>query len=85
VVSINRGAKDGLEPGHVLALYRSTTIIRDRSVGPYYMGDPRTPPFPLPEERYGLLMVFRVFENLSYALTLNVERAVAPGDVAAKP
>ena len=85
VVSLNKGAKDGLEPGHVLALYRSTTIIRDRSVGPYYMGDVRTPPFPLPEERYGLLMVFRVFENLSYALTLNVERAVAPGDVAAKP
>jgi hypothetical protein len=85
VVSINRGAKDGLEPGHVLALYRSTTIVRDRSVGPYYMGDVRTPPFPLPEERYGLMMVFRVFENLSYALTLNVERQVAPGDVVAKP
>jgi hypothetical protein len=85
VVSLNKGAKHGLEPGHVLALYRSTTIIRDRSVGPFYMGDPRTPPFPLPEERYGLLMVFRVFENLSYALTLGVERQVAPGDVAAKP
>jgi hypothetical protein len=85
VVSINRGAKDGLEPGHVLAISRSTTIVRDRSVGPYYMGDVRTPPFPLPEERYGLLMVFRVFENLSYALTLNVERQVAPGDVVAKP
>jgi len=85
VVSINRGAKDGLEPGHVLALYRSTTIVRDRSVGPYYLGGVRTPPFPLPEERYGLMMVFRVFENLSYALTLNVERQVAPGDVVAKP
>jgi hypothetical protein len=85
VVSLNKGTKDGLEPGHVLALYRSTTIIRDRSVGPFYMGDPRTPPFPLPEERYGLLMVFRVFENLSYALTLDVERQVGPGDIAAKP
>ncbi len=85
VVSLNKGAKDGLEPGHVLALFRSTTIIRDRSIGPYYMGDVRTPPFPLPEERYGLLMVFRVFENLSYALTLNVERQVAPGDVVGQP
>ncbi len=85
VVSLNKGAKDGLEPGHVLALYRSTTIVRDRSTGPFYMGDARKPDFPLPEERYGLLMVFRVFENLSYALTLNVERPVAPGDVAAKP
>ncbi|HTO49802.1 MAG TPA: LysM domain-containing protein [Burkholderiales bacterium] len=85
VVSLNKGAKDGLEAGHVLALYRSLTIVRDRSTGPYYMGKVRTPPFPLPEERYGLLMVFRVFENLSYALTLNVQRAVAPGDVAEKP
>jgi hypothetical protein len=85
IVSLNKGAKDGLEPGHVLALYRSTTIVRDRSVGPYFMGEVRTPPFPLPEERYGLLMVFRVFENLSYALTLGVERPVAPGDVAQKP
>jgi hypothetical protein len=85
IVSLNRGAKDGLQPGHVLAMYRSTTIVRDRSTGPYYMGDVRTPPFPLPEERYGLLMVFRVFENLSYALTLSVERQVAPGDVVMQP
>jgi hypothetical protein len=85
VVSINRGAKDGLEPGHVLAMYRSTVIRNDRSVGPYFMGEVRRPDFPLPEERYGLMMVFRVFENLSYALTLNVERQVAPGDVVANP
>jgi LysM domain len=85
VVSLNRGAKDGLEPGHVLALYRSTTIVNDRSIGPYFMGEVRKPDFPLPEERYGLLMVFRVFENLSYALTLNVERPVAPGDVVSQP
>jgi hypothetical protein len=85
IVSLNRGAKDGLQPGHVLALHRATTIVRDRSTGPYYMGDVRTPPFPLPEERYGLLMVFRVFENLSYGLTLSVERQVAPGDVVMQP
>jgi hypothetical protein len=85
IVSLNRGAKDGLEPGHVLAMYRSTTIVNDRSVGPYFMGEVRKPDFPLPEERYGLLMVFRVFENLSYALTLNVERPVAPGDVVTQP
>jgi len=85
VVSLNKGAKDGLEAGHVLALYRSTTIVNDRSIGPYYMGNLRRPNVPLPEERYGLLMVFRVFENLSYALTLNVERQVAPGDVVANP
>ena len=85
VVSINRGARHGLEPGHVLAISRSTVIYNDRSTGPYYMGDPRTQPFPLPEERYGLMMVFRVFETLSYALTMGVERPVELGDYVSTP
>jgi len=85
IVSLSKGAKDGLQPGHVLALFRSTTVVNDRSVGPFYMGERRQEPIELPEERYGLLMVFRVFDNLSYALTLGVERPVAPGDVVKTP
>jgi hypothetical protein len=85
IVSLNKGAKDGIEVGHVLALFRSTTVVRDRSTGPFYMGEPREKPIELPEERYGLLMVFRTFDNLSYALTLGVERPVAPGDVVKTP
>src|SRR5207344_1215151 len=85
IVSLNRGAKDGLEPGHVLAIWRNSTIVNDRSTGPYYMGETRRAPFQLPQERYGLLMVFRVFENLSYALTLQVERPVETGDVVRTP
>jgi hypothetical protein len=85
IVSLNKGAKDGIEVGHVLALFRSTTVVRDRSTGPFYMGEPREQPIELPEERYGLLMVFRTFDNLSYALTLGVERPVAPGDVVKTP
>jgi hypothetical protein len=85
IVSLNKGAKDGLEVGHVLAIFRSTTIVNDRSVGPFYMGERRQEPITLPEERYGLLMVFRTFDNLSYALTLGVERQVAPGDVVKTP
>jgi hypothetical protein len=85
IVSLNKGAKDGLEVGHVLALFRSTTITNDRSIGPFYMGERRQEPIELPEERYGLLMVFRTFDNLSYALTLGVERQVSPGDVVKTP
>lgn len=85
IVSLNKGAKDGLEVGHVLALFTSTTIRNDRSIGPFYMGEPRQEPVQLPEERFGLLMVFRTFDNLSYALTLGVERPVSPGDVVRTP
>lgn len=85
VVSINRGAKDGLEPGNVLAISSSFTVDRDRSTGPFYMGDRRPAPIPLPEERYGLMMVFRVFENISFALTLQVQRPVIVGDVVTQP
>ena len=85
IVSLNKGARDGLQPGHVLAIFRSTTVTDDRSIGPYYMGERRQQPIELPEERYGLLMVFRVFDNLSYALTLGVERPVEPGDVVKTP
>jgi nucleoid-associated protein YgaU len=85
IVSLNKGAKDGLEVGHVLAIFRSTTITNDRSTGPFYMGERRQEPITLPEERYGLLMVFRTFDNLSYALTLGVERQVSPGDVVKTP
>jgi hypothetical protein len=85
IVSLNKGAKDGLEVGHVLALFRGTTVANNRSVGPFYMGERKQEPIDLPEERFGLLMVFRTFDNLSYALTLGVERPVAPGDLVKTP
>lgn len=85
IVSLNKGAKDGLEVGHVLALFRGTTVANNRSLGPFYMGERKQEPIDLPEERFGLLMVFRTFDNLSYALTLGVERPVAPGDLVKTP
>jgi hypothetical protein len=85
IVSVNKGARDGLEPGHVLALSRDQLVIRDRSTGPFLMGSPRPPDVQLPEERFGLAMVFRVFDTISYALTLGVERPVSAGDVLTRP
>ena len=85
IVSINRGLKDGLELGHVLALHRSAEIAFDRSVGKYYMGEPRPAPITLPEERYGLIFVFRVFEQISYGLVVQAERPAMPGDHARAP
>lgn len=69
VVVLNRGARDGLEQGHVLALYRTGEWVRPAGGGPNAR-------VRLPDERYGIVFVFRVFDRLSYALVLNTTRPV---------
>ncbi len=126
IVTINRGARDGLEVGHVLAIYRNlnapTYNLRESSLwgrtGFIYdekkpntnyhnepMGDRNSPLYgrvgpmggqfkndktaiplvTLPDERYGLLMVFRVFDRTSYALIMNANRPVNVLDIATNP
>jgi len=78
IVALNRGRSDGLARGHVLALWRDGTRVTDRT-------DPRRPQIKLPDERHGLLFVFRVFERVSYALILSVLDPVRPGDRFTQP
>ncbi len=78
VISINRGARDGVERGHVLALLRDGTEVIDRT------GDKPTT-IKLPDERHGLLLVFRVFERVSYGLVLQVQQPVTAGDRFTQP
>ena len=42
--------------------------------------DPAKPLMKLPDERNGLLMVFRTFDRLSYALVLEITDGVQVGD-----
>ena len=42
-------------------------------------------PMQLPDERHGLLFVFRVFDRVSYALILSVKDPVHPGDRFTQP
>ncbi len=85
IIILNKGAADGLELGNVLALHRSVTVAIDKSVGPYYMGKPREPNVTLPEERYGLVFVFRVFQHVSYALVVQSAEPVTPRDIVRTP
>jgi hypothetical protein len=78
IVSLNRGSKDGVERGHVLALWRAGVNTVDRT-------DPKRPVMKLPDERHGLLFVFRVFERVSYALILQVQEPVKAGDRFTQP
>lgn len=80
IVSLSRGRRDGLERGHVLALYRSgLTVVNRFEAGSEKLSHT------LPDERYGLVFVFRVFERAAYALVLDAARPVTPGDRVRRP
>ena len=81
VISINRGRAQGLEVGHVLALYRPGATVADAS----RPRDDSAAKLTLPNERYGLAFVFRVFDKVSYALVMSVSRPVNPLDVVQNP
>lgn len=73
VVVINRGTKDGMERGHVLAIQTNGERVVDKTGTSFQE-------IKLPDERNGLLMVFRPFERVSYALVLQATEAVRVGD-----
>jgi LysM domain len=78
IVVINRGKADSIERGHVLAILKDGATVVDRT-------DPAKPQIKLPNERNGLLMVFRVFDKLSYALVLDITDSVHVGDRLVNP
>ncbi len=116
IVALSKGSADGLEVGHVLAIYRSqggnhythrTQPIYGRS-GPTgrddkrsYYGQrllPRDAPVysaavsdkdrevtELPDERYGLVMVFRTFDRAAFGLVMQASRPVSVLDVVKNP
>ena len=78
VVVIDRGLQDGVEVGHVLQIDRAGETVRDVIAGG---GKEVT----LPDEKAGILMVFRVFERVSYALIMESKRVIHRHDVVRTP
>ena len=74
VLTLNKGAREGLEIGHVLALYRKGEVVKMEGSN-----------YTLPDERYGLAFVFRVFEKVSYALVMQTKLPVNLLDRAQTP
>jgi hypothetical protein len=77
IVTINRGKNHGVDLGTVLELSRFGETIADRTDG--------KKPVKLPDEQYGSLFVFRVFNNISYGLVMQVTDSVKVGDTAKSP
>ena len=82
VVVINKGTRDGIESGHVLAILKNGDTIVDRAGAP---NDTGKEVLKLPNERIGLLMVFRPFEKASYALVLEINDTPRVGDLLVNP
>jgi hypothetical protein len=127
IITINRGARDGIEVGHVLASYHrgqmvSTAVVNqdlDKARGSGWSGwswgnwswptwgtrpalaDSAKPQsdtdaqasgatltgrtIKLPDERNGLIFVFRVFEKMSYGMVMKATRPIYVSDVVRTP
>lgn len=70
VVVLDRGASDGLEAGNVLTIDHRGETIRD------VVSKTRGETVTLPDEPAGMLMVFRTFERVSFALVMQASRAI---------
>ena len=112
VITINRGSRDGVEVGHVLAAYRRGEVVSPsgRPVSAlttdfwgnlkrwWYTSDAEKTSaetteggmlagsaLKLPDERNGLIFVFRVFEKMSYAMVMKSSRPIYLGDIVQTP
>jgi len=97
---LDKGLRDGIEEGHVLALFRAGRSVADPKCiraekiaflaggGRGYAEDCKkneNDRTELPETRNGLAFVYRVFNKVSYALVMKGVEPVTVGDVARNP
>jgi LysM repeat protein len=87
VVVINRGARDGLTPGNVLAVYLAGEKIADTANRGFLGSMTRivSTKVRLPDERSGTFMVFKTFDNLSYGLIMEATDLIRVGDRVENP
>ncbi len=76
VVILSAGKREGLQPGHVLKAMHHRGSRTDPVDGSYYE---------LPDETSGLMMVFKTFRKVSYALIMEASREIQMGDLAVSP
>ncbi len=76
IVAINRGRREGMSAGVILAIYQTGEVILDPVAGEKVQ---------LPDRRAGLLMVFRTFEKMSYGIVLRSNRPLAVADSVTNP
>ncbi len=81
IAVLNRGAKDGLAQGHVLEVFLAGEVIRDRYDRSLFFKDK----VKLPDVFAGRMMVFRVLDEISYALVMSAENEIHVADIVRSP
>ena len=89
VIALNRGQRAGLEPGHVLAHQRRQRGARQVHEGSAWLPTPAVlgggSKVQLPDEHIGLVMVFKSYDRMSYALVMEASHEIRQGDFARNP
>jgi len=87
VLAINRGKKHGLAPGNALAVFYRGEVVRDRySHDNDWMRYTATyDKVRMPDERSATILLFRVYDRMSYGLVVESTQAIRRGDFVAHP
>ena len=86
VIAISGGARDGLENGHVLSIWRPGELVRDDIAHKHRIaGNLRKNKVQLPDEFIGHVMIFRTFDKVSYGLIMDGIRPARVEDVLKMP
>jgi LysM repeat protein len=87
VVVINRGVRDGLAPGNVLAVFATGEIVRDNVSKGFLSGvsSLAATKVRLPDERVGTFMVFKTFDRMSYGLIMEAKDIIHVADHVENP
>jgi hypothetical protein len=80
IVVLNRGQKHGLSPGAVLAVDQRGELVHDKFGRTPWEKDPFGKTVRLPYERAGTVIVFKVFDRISYALVIGASGPMRVAD-----
>ena len=95
IVTIDKGTQDGIDVGTVLAVYRGVApipdprpnndtpvIVRHFDQTTWFVKDKY---LEVPQERTGLMFIFRTFDRVAYGILLNTTDPITIGDYVRKP
>ena len=87
VLAINRGKRHGLAPGNALGVFYRGEEVRDRfNRGNTWMSYAASyDRVRLPDERSATVLLFRVYDRMSYGLVVESSQVIRRGDFVAHP